>query len=295
MKKNIILHGDALNMLKSLPDESIDSVITSPPYWALRDYGVEGQLGLEHSFQEYINKLCDIFDEIKRVLKKEGTCFVNIGDTYGGTNDKGSYRDPKYKNGRNGQAKAMNRSAVAKSLCQIPSRFAIEMTNRGWILRNKIIWHKPNAMPSSVKDRFTVDYEEVFFFVKNKKYFFEQQLEKAIWGNKDPRAGLGRLHYRGKREGQKGTGQENFVSVREKRNVRAVWTIPTKSFKEAHFATFPEALIVPMVQAGCPQGGGNPRPFFRSRYYSNCCTQTKQKIYRDRTESGIYKNSGREN
>lgn len=173
---NKILQGDSLEILKTLPDESIDCVMTSPPYWALRDYGVAGQLGLEPTFEEYINKLCNIFDEVKRVLKKEGTCWVNIGDSYSGTGDKGDYKDPKWK-GRNGQSKAMNSktSVPSKSLCMIPSRFSIEMVNRGWILRNEIIWHKPNCMPESVTDRFTNDFEKLFFFVKSKKYWSDMK------------------------------------------------------------------------------------------------------------------------
>jgi len=157
--------------------------ITSPPYWALRDYGVEGELGLELTFQEYINRLCDIFDEVKRVLKKDGTCWVNLGDTYAGGN--GNTSD--YERGRNsciptstkktapsGKPKSSKVKGIQnKSLIQIPSRFAIEMTNRGWMLRNEIIWHKPNAMPSSVLDRFTVKNEKLFFFTKNKKYYFD--------------------------------------------------------------------------------------------------------------------------
>lgn len=148
--KDKILLGDSLEVLKELEDESIDMIVTSPPYWALRDYGTKEQLGLESTFDEYINKLCNVFDECKRVLKKNGTCWVNVGDSY------------------------IN---ISKCLAQIPNRFAIEMCNRGWILRNEIIWHKPNAFPSSVKDRFTVDFEKLFFFVKNKKYYFERQLE----------------------------------------------------------------------------------------------------------------------
>lgn len=145
---------------------------------------------------------------------------------------------------------------------QIPSRFAIEMANRGWILRNEIIWHKPNCMPQSVTDRFTVDYEKVFFFTKSKRYFFEQQKEKAIWGG-DRRAGMGRIHYEGKKRkrGEKANGQENFVSIQQERNVRSVWKIATTKFKEAHFATFPEALIEPMIRAGCPKGGIVLDPF----------------------------------
>lgn len=245
----------AMPFLKSLPNESIDCAITSPPYWALRDYGIDGQFGLEATAQEYVNKLCNIFDEVKRVLKPVGTCWVNLGDTYGGTGDKGNWRDPKYPDGRNGQSRAMNKSAPAKSLCQIPSRFAIEMTDRGWILRNEIIWHKKNAMPSSVSDRFTVDYEKVFFFVKEKKYWFEQQIEPnqtkytKSWGNFKRNKVVGQM-------ADIKMDREDFDKYRTRgRNKRCVWDVMTKPFRQAHFAVFPEALVEPMIRAGCPVNG----------------------------------------
>ena len=262
---NQVIQGDCLIEMQKIEDKSIDMVLTSPPYWALRDYGVDGQLGLEPTFQEYITNLCDIFDEVRRVLKDSGTCWVNIGDTYGGTGDKKDNKDPKYKEGRNGQSKAINKSATAKSLCQIPSRFAIEMTNRGWILRNEIIWHKPNAMPSPVKDRFTVDFEKVFFFTKSKKYWFEQQFDEYTkpmnrWGGEELKAD-------GKSEWDNGTGQDtyrtrNFRPNEKGKNKRTVWSINTKPSKEPHFASYPEALIEPMIKAGCPIGGIVLDPFF---------------------------------
>lgn len=268
MDKNIILQGDCLERLKELPDESVDCVVTSPPYWALRDYGVEGQLGLEPTFQEYINKLCDIFDEVKRVLKKEGTCWVNMGDTYGGT---GSGQKDTGKHGYTPEAMATTKNKPqsklqGKSLIQIPSRFAIEMTNRGWILRNEIIWYKPNGMPSSVKDRFTVDFEKVFFFVKNKKYWFETQYEESIWYDKDKRAITGGITKSGKSVSEQGNQYAinksgSFNKEAGKRNKRCVWKVTTKPFKEAHFATYPEALIEPMIKAGCPDGGIVLDPF----------------------------------
>ena len=261
IKNNSIICGDCLKVLKTLPDESINCVMTSPPYWALRDYGVDGQMGLEPTFQEYINKLCDIFDEVKRVLKKDGTCWINMGDTYGGTSDKGNYRDPKYKNGRNGQSIALNKTATKKCLCQIPSRFAIEMTNRGWILRNEIIWHKPNAMPSSVKDRFTVDFEKLFFFVKNKKYYFETQYEEVV-NHSD-------AWYRNKLRQNKNYKlkkpyQHNFPIPKypDKKNKRSVWKIPTKPFSQAHFAVYPPKLCITPIRAGCPEKGIVLDPFF---------------------------------
>lgn len=274
MEVNKIIQGDALEVLKTLPSESIDCAITSPPYWALRDYGVEGQLGLEPTFQEYITKLCDIFDEVKRVLKKEGTCWVNIGDTYMGNSsysakgrqgfgndkigmiNKKQWLDPKNPTPSKLRAREHVESGqiIEKSLCQIPSRFAIEMTNRGWILRNEIIWHKPNCMPSSVEDRFTVDFEKIFFFVKSKKYYFEQQLEKTLTqGSKSGTLLKDAKEDTGKISGYNHSG-EDFITG-EFKNKRTTWSINTKGTPDAHFATYPEKLVEPMIKAGCPKDG----------------------------------------
>lgn len=277
-----IIQGDSLEVLKTLPDESVDCVITSPPYWALRDYGCEGQLGLEPTFQEYIDKLCNIFDEVKRVLKKEGTCWVNIGDTYMGNSsysekgrqgfgndkigmiNKKQWIDPKYeKAGESrlrGREHVLSGQIIEKSLCQIPSRFAIEMTNRGWILRNEIIWHKPNCMPSSVEDRFTVDFEKVFFFVKSKKYYFEQILEpyESEPSESDRNRNKAGEKYNG--TGLFSEGERDYY-CKGGRNKRTVWSITTKGFSEAHFATYPEALVEPMIKSGCPLGGIVLDPF----------------------------------
>jgi len=183
-----VYNMDVMKALKQMPDESVDMQITSPPYWGLRDYGIEGQLGLEPTFDEYINKLCDIFDEVKRVLKKDGTCWVNLGDTYSGNSsysDKGragyegkdgnrdKWIDPRLPARQRGREMVNTSSIQAKCMCCIPERFCIEMINRGWILRNKIIWHKPNHMPTSVKDRFANSWEYLFLFSKSKKYYFD--------------------------------------------------------------------------------------------------------------------------
>jgi DNA modification methylase len=261
MELNTILQGDCLQVLKTLPSESVDCVVTSPPYWALRDYGVEGQLGLEPTFQEYITKLCDIFDEVKRVLKKSGTCWVNLGDTYGtqgGQNRKTEKDYSKYDSikltNREIGTELIKQQGYHKCLLQIPSRFAIEMSNRGWILRNEIIWHKPNCMPSSVKDRFTVDFEKVFFFVKSKKYWFETQYEQALSEGRTNNATAQHEEYQ----------MHGIYTVTDTRNKRAVWTVATRPFKEAHFATYPEALIEPMIKAGCPLDGVVLDPFIGS-------------------------------
>lgn len=268
MEVNKILQGDSLEVLKTLDDESVDMCITSPPYWALRDYGVEGQLGLEPTFQEYINRLCDIFDEVKRVLKKEGTCWVNMGDTYASS---GSQRFDDKPMGKNPMVQGRGRTndVQSKSLIQIPSRFAIEMTNRGWILRNEIIWYKPNCMPSSADDRFTVDFEKIFFFTKNKKYYFETQYEKSLTNENRPdgivrdriydydskqKIITGRTAKGGDGSGELGSGVR-FGDSSLGRNKRCIWKINTKPYSEAHFATYPEELIETPIKAGCPKGG----------------------------------------
>lgn len=264
-KLNNIYKGDALEVLKTFPSDSIDMVITSPPYWGLRDYGVKEQIGQEKTLEEYLNNLQDIFNEVKRVLKDKGSCWVNLGDAYGGTQSKGNSRDPKYKQGRNGQENSLSKKYQAKSLLQIPSRFAISMTDNGWILRNKVIWHKPNCMPSSVKDRFTVDFEELFFFTKNKKYYFEQQKEPMVTEDINPPRGskgvVGQVNS-GLRK-QDAIGRSDCTGFNSRyqhpkdfmRNKRSVWSISTRPLKEAHFATFPEELIETPIKAGCPING----------------------------------------
>ncbi len=273
MQTNTIICGSAKEVLQTMPDKSINCCISSPPYWALRDYGVDGQLGLEKTFEEYIDKLCNIYDEVKRVLRDDGTCWVNLGDTYNNVSPGGRDINRWPKQSRNDHSpadKPLAAEVQIKSLCLIPQRFAIEMVNRGWILRNVIIWHKPNPMPSSAKDRFTVDFEYVYFFVKQKKYFFEPQYEPYLTESnaERPRMGQGnQTKYKQKRaEGMGGAGTSwkghsgnlkadgtNIGNPALGRNKRTVWTIPTQAFSEAHFATFPEKLVEPMILAGCPK------------------------------------------
>jgi len=237
--KDEIIHGDALNILKTMPAESGDCIITSPPYYKQRDYNVKHQIGQEKTVDEYVNKLCDIFDEGKRILKSSGSCWVNLGDKY---NEK------------------------TRSLYLAPERFAIEMIKRGWIIKNQIIWQKRNCMPNSDGRKFTIDYEKVFFFVKTNKYYFKQQLEPASdTSDTDYRQAL-----RKKQSDQynlKKPYKNNFPkSFRDdgNRNKRCVWDIPTKPYKEAHFATFPEELVETPIDAGCPQDGIVLDPFMGS-------------------------------
>ncbi len=236
----MILQGDALTTLRTLPSESVQMAITSPPYWQLRDYNVPGQLGLERSYDEYINNLCDVFDEVKRVLKPDGTAWVNLADSYSGSSGGQPSKRQKKAQRFGCTLPTMPRSDIPrKSLCLIPFRFALEMVRRGWLLRSTIIWQKPNVIPESVTDRFTVDFEYVFLFTKSPNYYFAQQFEPAT--------------ERGTRQGL------SYV-----RNKRCVWVIPTKAFAGGHFATYPEALVETPILAGCPAGGVVLDPFLGS-------------------------------
>src|SRR3990167_4221203 len=193
MEINKIIHGDSMEVLKTLPDESVDCIITSPPYYGLRDYSVDGQIGLEKTLDEYLTKMLAITAELKLVLKKTGTLWWNHGDSYG-TGSGAGIRDGKQATNRGTQT---NENWQKKGKASIPGyekslllqahRLVIRMIDeQGWILRNTIIWHKPNCMPSSVKDRFTVDYEPIFFFTKSKKYWFERQFEpQKDWGARE--------------------------------------------------------------------------------------------------------------
>jgi site-specific DNA-methyltransferase (adenine-specific) len=274
---NKIICGDALKVLKTIPSETIDCVITSPPYWALRDYSVKGQIGLEENFEEYLEKLILVFDEIKRVLKPSGTCWVNFGDTYSNKN-KGGHRNKPQGNMFDSLTKRATfkrlkteLSVPPKSLCLIPSRFAIKMIERGWILRNEIIWHKPNAMPNSVRDRFTVDFEKVFFLVKNRNYFFKQQFEPV----KNPQELMRRFAnpfetHQYRKSDRKFPKSLEQMKKRQKeilaqgRKKRCVWSIGNGQSISNHFAVFPPKLIETPILAGCPENGIVLDPFLGS-------------------------------
>jgi len=250
-----IIQGDTLQTLNTLPDNSIDTILTSPPYWGLRDYGVECQIGLEPTLDLYIEHLLQITTELKRVLKPTGVMFWNHGDCYGGTGFKGNYRDPKYPEGRN-SIEPPNKNLTPKCLALQNYRLILRMIDeQGWILRNTIIWHKPNHMPSSVKDRFANAYEPVFMLTKSKKYYFDLDAVRVphTWADKDKRSLLRRV------EGKNGKITEGVYATNAVgyhplgKNPGDLWTIPTQPFPEAHFATFPEKLVEPMIKAGCPQ------------------------------------------
>ena len=170
--------GDSLQVLQTLPENAVDCCVTSPPYYALRDYGADGQIGREATPEEYVSRITAVFHEVKRVLTPEGTCWLNIADTYCGTGSKADHQDPKYPKGRNGQQVAVNHRAPGckpKDLIGIPWLVALALRGDGWYLRSSIIWHKGNAMPESTRDRPTRCYEYVFLLTKSKKYYYDWQ------------------------------------------------------------------------------------------------------------------------
>lgn len=265
---NKILRGDALKVLKKLENESVDCIITSPPYFGLRDYGIKEQLGLENTPEEYVAAIVEIFEEARRVLKNGGTFWLNLGDSYAGSGkgfgDKNA--DRKYTSAARVRTlkKAVTPGVKPKEIIGIPWRVAFALSAAGWYLRQDIIWAKPNVMPESVKDRCTKNHEYVFLLAKSATYHFDAGAikEKSVYT--DSRLNKGRFLYNGKRQGAKGTGKAAVISVTDFRNKRSVWSITTKAFAGAHFAVFPEALVEPMILSGCPRGGVVLDPFMGS-------------------------------
>ena len=259
-----ILVGDAVSRLQQLPNEAVRTCVTSPPYWGLRDYGSDGQLGLEGTPSEFVENLCQVFDEVWRVLSDDGTLWVNLGDSYAGNSQSRASNNGRagYGNPREGTVPRLGDGLKHKDLVGIPWRFAFAMQDRGWYLRQDIIWAKPNPMPESVRDRCTKSHEYIFLFSKQPKYFFDHEaIQEPAIHSEDRRAGKGRLEYDGKRQGEKGTGQEAFVSIKEFKNKRSVWNVSVASYKEAHFAVYPTALIEPCIKAGSAEGDTVLDPF----------------------------------
>lgn len=334
IKENSVLVGDSTEVLKTLPDKSIDCCVTSPPYYGLRDYGTgqwiggdpdcphrrtskfstktitghaqaelvgnvgdaiykticplcgaireDKQIGLEETPEKYVEKLVQIFREVRRVMKDDGTLWLNIGDSYWGSGSRGFDFTGKFKetskiqSGSKGTIDLSNLPKLVgnagdyknKDLIGIPWMLAFALRADGWYLRQDIIWHKPNPMPESVKDRCTKAHEYIFLLSKKPHYYFDYEAiqEDSKWGY-DRRAGQGRIEYEGKRANggaEKTKAQQSFVTITDKRNKRDVWSITTKAVKEAHFATFPEKLVEPCILAGCRPGGIVLDPFFGS-------------------------------
>ncbi len=249
-----ILNGDAVTVLKRLRSGSINMCVTSPPYFGLRDYGHDGQIGLEPTPEEFVKSLVNVFREVRRALRDDGTLWLNLGDSYG-------------KN---------------KQLMGIPWRVAFALQADGWYLRQDIIWNKPNPMPESVTDRCTKAHEYIFLMSKSPRYYFDAD---AI---REPSVQPAKLHGKGgalttrgeqgyanasgaQRDNSGGYGTDGF------RNKRSVWTVTTRPYAGAHFATFPPALIEPCILAGCPEGGTVLDPFGGSGTTGAVAKQNRRK------------------
>jgi len=260
-----LYQGDALETLKQMEDESINCCVTSPPYWGLRDYGVDGQLGLESTPEEYVENMVKVFREVKRVLRDDGTLWLNLGDSYAG-----SGRGPTGRNGIGNQEKRQGfhspkvvipTGLKPKDLIGIPWMVAFALRADGWYLRQDIIWHKPNPMPESVKDRCTKAHEYIFLLTKSQKYFYDSEAIKEK-SNYPGQGGAAIGHVTHSQPGARRLSVTENLKIRgEKRNKRSVWTVTTKPFKEAHFAVFPPKLPEICIKAGCPEGGTVLDPF----------------------------------
>jgi DNA modification methylase len=281
-----IIPGDCIAGLRTLPDASVHCCVTSPPYWGLRDYGHAGQIGLESTPEAYVARMVEVFREVRRVLRDDGTCWVNLGDSYNnaGSSKNGTGLDGKQRGGATGAdgecgykkrdlRHALKGSGIKhKDLCGIPWRVAFALQADGWWLRQDIIWHKPNPMPESVRDRCTKAHEYVFLLTKSERYFYdaeaihEKSVDKESLNGRRPRKhhalaesdptgfGATRLGFLNGRSNQAGTTYPT-------RNRRSVWTVTTKPYSGAHFAVMPAALVEPCIKAGCPEGGTVLDPF----------------------------------
>lgn len=333
MDVNKIYNSDCIEGMKLLPDNCIDCCVTSPPYFGLRDYGNDGQIGLEETPELFITKLMEVFNEVRRVLKPEGTLWLNLGDSYNGNkqgNTNGTYANGVIDKGKayattDNFKKKLVEGLKPKDLIGIPWMAAFALRSAGWYLRQDIIWHKPNPMPESVTDRCTKSHEYIFLLSKSQKYYYDQdairttvkdstvqrmmqQIEdqkgservpgktngtmKAVGpgrnpaphdskgGNQGSAAGIKAmrangitrdrlLNYDSKEKVLRGNENREAVYNSEseiplpdgKANKKSVWTVTTKPFSEAHFATFPEDLIVDCIKAGCPEDGIVIDPF----------------------------------
>ncbi|GKV54259.1 methyltransferase [Sporosarcina sp. NCCP-2222] len=283
MEFNKIHQGHCLEVLKRLPDQSVNTVVTSPPYWGLRDYGVDGQIGLERSVDEYVTALVEVFREVNRVLRDDGTLWLNLGDAYAGSG-KGAWSvTDKQKHvyvpkpaGHETKINNVPNGLKPKDLIGLPWRVAFALQADGWYLRSDIIWSKPNPMPESITDRPTKAHEYIFLLSKSPSYYYDHEAikEEAIYRPVDdpPRGSRGAFgppqqnrredKKRGSFEGK--YGKDAFRAIRPKRNKRSVWSVSTKPLREAHFATFPQDLIEPCILAGAPVDGVVLDPFIGS-------------------------------
>lgn len=262
--------GDCIETMRRLPAGSVHTCVTSPPYFGLRDYGVDGQIGLEPTPDEYVAALVAVFREVRRVLRDDGTLWLNLGDSYAANrgcqveqSKGGPKHGPAQAVGGRGQ-KASDYGLKPKDLIGIPWRVAFALQADGWYLRQDIIWHKPNPMPESVTDRCTKAHEYIFLLSKSPRYYFDHEAikEPATGRNPGNKAHKYVAAYDASDTEEHRTKAGLLaVGPRETRNRRSVWTVATKPFKGAHFATFPPDLIEPCILAGCPEGGTVLDPF----------------------------------
>lgn len=270
-----IFEGDSLARLQKMRSESVNCIVTSPPYYGLRDYQFIGQIGLERTVEEYIERLVVIFREARRVLRKDGTCWLNIGDSYAGGKGQSGHGDSEKQRSRVAAGESFSRAeshvggrkktrptddlaalrqcgVKPKDLLMIPARLMLALQADGWYIRQEIVWSKPNVMPESVRDRCTRSHEFVYMLTKQPKYYYDIEAirEAQVRGSCGSRFNAGKtaIHQLGR-----SSDKERVESG--KRNRRSVWTIPTKPYKGAHFAVFPEALIEPCIMAGTSEHG----------------------------------------
>lgn len=247
-----IQHADALTFLRGLPDGCVQTIVTSPPYFGLRDYGVDGQIGLEQTPQEYVAALVAVFREARRVLRDDGTLWLNLGDSYAQDKKWGGSTGGKHVkslHGDSGIGRNRHKTGLeGKNLIGIPWRTAFALQDAGWILRSEIIWSKPNAMPEPVTDRPTKAHEQIFLFAKSQHYYYDQ--EAIAEPSQSEGGGDFSQAYADAQPEHGGLSARKSYTTRNK---RSVWTVSTKSFKGAHFATFPTELIEPCILAGSPQ------------------------------------------
>jgi site-specific DNA-methyltransferase (adenine-specific) len=275
-----ILQGDCREMMRTMPEKSVQTCVTSPPYFGLRDYGNDGQIGLEPTPDEFVGKLVEVFREVRRVLRDDGTLWLNLGDSYASMNRSGRKESPgvgakqeikpiqtsvKWNAGDGSKFQwripAFDTEIKPKDLMGIPWRVAFALQADGWYLRQDIIWHKPNPMPESVTDRCTKAHEYIFLLSKSEKYFFDNEAIKEDAKSKSEGIRFGGDKYGDSDDPKHATKSGNVSSEYTKANKRSVWTVTTKPFSGAHFATFPPDLIEPCILAGSALGDTVLDPF----------------------------------
>lgn len=269
-----VLIGDVRERLAGVESGSVQTCVTSPPYWGLRDYGNDGQIGLEGSPEEFVEALCLVFDEVWRVLADDGTLWLNLGDSYASFRDGKATPDstrgdslgtlvPKGLAGNRMASSFANSNIKHKDLVGIPWRVAFALQARGWYLRSEIIWAKPNPMPESVTDRPTKSHEHIFLLSKSATYFYDHEAikEPVTTESAGKNIRFGGTKYGDSDDPKHDTKSGNVYEAAETRNKRDVWTVPTKGYAGAHFAVYPTALIEPCILAGSREGDTVLDPF----------------------------------